>query len=150
MAIHKIPLGAVIAIALTGLFLTILTAGLLTSSQTVPSTGNISSIGVGVFTDSTCALNCTGINWGNLAPGTSVSRAVYIKNTGSVPVTLSMTTSSWSPAAANGYLSLTWDRSNYVLAAGNSVSAIVTLTASSSAGSISSFGFNIVFTGTQQ
>ena len=149
MAIRTVSMGAIIAIAVTGLFLTMLTAGVLTSSQSVSSGGTITAVNVGVYTDSACTQNCTSIDWGTLAPGASTTRTIYVKNTGTIPVTLSMTATSWVPSNANTYLTLTWNRESSVLAAGSSVSATLTLTASSSAGSITTFSFNIIITGTQ-
>ena len=149
MAIRKISTGATIAIAVTGLFLTLITAGLLTTSQTVPSAGTITAVNVGVYSDSACTQNLTSINWGTLPPGNSTTRTIYIKNTGTGSITLSMTTANWIPSNANTYLTLTWDRANYVLNANVSVSATLTLAASVSAGNITSFSFNIIITGTQ-
>jgi hypothetical protein len=148
MAMQKAAIGATIVIAAIGLFLTVLTAGVLTSSQTVQSSGTITAINVGVYSDSACTQNLTSIDWGTLAPGNSTTRTIYIKNTGTDPVTLSMTTSSWVPSNANTYLTLTWNRANYVLNANTSVSATLTLTASASAGALTTFSFNIVITGT--
>jgi hypothetical protein len=149
MNLPKLSIGAIIAIAVTGLFLTMLTAGALVSSQTVPSGGTITAVNVGVYSNSQCTTNCTSIDWGMLSPGGSTTRTIYIKNTGTVPVTLSMATANWSPSNANNYLTVTWNRANNVLAAGSSVSATLTLTASSSAGSITNFSFDIVITGTE-
>jgi hypothetical protein len=149
MNLPKLSMGATIAIAVTGLFLTMITAGALVSSQTVPSGGTITAVNVGVYSNSACTNNCTSIDWGALSPGGSTTRTVYVKNTGTVPVTLSMATANWSPSNANSYLTVTWNRANYVLAAGSSVSATLTLTASASAGSITDFDFNIVITGTE-
>jgi len=39
-------------------------------------------IGVGVYADVACSQNLTGISWGKVAPGESVNRKVYVKNTG--------------------------------------------------------------------
>jgi hypothetical protein len=149
MAIGKISIGATIALAVTGLFLTFVTVGLLTSSQTVPSNGTVTAVGVGVYSNSACTQNCTSIDWGTLPPGNSTTRTIYIKNTGTVPVTLSMTTGTWVPSNANTYLTLTWNREGYVLNPNASVSAVITLSASSSASSITSFSFNVIITGTQ-
>jgi hypothetical protein len=66
MAMRKISMGAMIAVAVTGLFLTMLTAGVLTSSQTVQSGGTITAVNVGVYSDSGCTQNCTSIDWGTL------------------------------------------------------------------------------------
>jgi hypothetical protein len=148
MNLPKLSLGATIAIAVTGLFLTMMTAGALNSSQTVPSVGTITAVNVGVYTNSACTNNCTSIDWGMLSPGGSTTKTIYVKNTGTIPVTLSMTPANWSPSNANNYLTVTWNRANYALAAGASVSAILTLTASSSAGSLTNFSFDVVITGT--
>jgi hypothetical protein len=149
MAMQKISLGAIIAVAVTGLFLSIVTAGLLTTSQTVPSGGTISAVNVGVYTDSGCTTNCTSIDWGTLAAGGSNSRTIYVKNTGTIPVTLSMTNASWTPSNANTYLTVSWNRQNSVLAVNSSVQATLTLTASANAGNLTSFSFNIIITGTE-
>src|SRR3990170_4090704 len=141
MAMRKISMGAMIAVAVTGLFLTMITAGVLTANQTVPSGGTVTAVNVGVYTDSACTVNCTSIDWEALAPTNSTTRTVYVKNTGTIPVTLSMTTTNWVPSSASTYLTLTWNRANYVLAAGGSVSATLTLAASASAGAITTFNF---------
>jgi hypothetical protein len=148
MNLPKLSLGATIAIAVTGLFLTMITAGALVSSQTIPSGGTITAVNVGVYSNSACTSNCTSIDWGTLSPGGSTTKTIYVKNTGTIPVTLSMTPANWSPSNANNYLTVTWNRANYALAAGASVSAILTLTASSSAGSLTNFSFDVVITGT--
>ena len=148
MAMRKISMGAIIAVAVTGLFLTMVTAGLLTANQTVPSGGTITAVNLGVYTDSGCTTNCTSLDWGALAPGNTTNRTVYLKNIGTLPETLTMTTTNWS-ANANNYLTVTCNQANQVLAVGQSVAAILTLTASANAGNITTFSFNVVLTGTQ-
>ena len=150
MELRKISTGAAIAIAATGLFMTLLTTGLLMSSQTLQSNGTVTAVNVGVYSDSGCTQNCTSIDWGTIAPGNSSTRTIYIKNIGTIPMTLSMTTGSWVPSNANTYISLSWNRGGTVLSAGQSISATLTLSASSSAGNITSFSFNMTITGTEQ
>ena len=142
-------MGAIIAVAITGLILTMITSGALTANQTVPSSGTITAVNVGVYTNSACTINCTSIDWGTLAPGESTTRTVYIKNLGTVPMTVTMTTTNWVPSNAATYLSVSWNRENTPLAVGASVQATLTLTASAGAGAISSFSFNVVITGTE-
>lgn len=141
-------IGFVLGLAVTGLFLSVMSAGVLSASQSVTSSGTISAVNVGVYTDSACTQACTSINWGNLAPGNSTAKIVYIKNNGTIPLTLSMSTSNWTPSNANTYLTLSWDRTNAVLNPSNSVMATLTLTATANAGNISSFSFSIIITGT--
>jgi len=150
MEMRKISTGAAIAIAATGLFMTLLTTGLLMSSQTLQSNGTVTAVNVGVYSDSGCTQNCTSIDWGTIAPGNSSTMTIYIKNIGTIPMTLSMTTGSWVPSNANTYISLSWNRGGAVLSAGQSISATLTLSASSSAGNITSFSFNMTITGTEQ
>jgi len=148
MPVRGISTGGLIAIAIAGLFLTVLTSGLITTSQTVPTAGTVTAINVGVYADLGCTQNCTSISWGTLSPGNQVTKTVYIKNTGTVPATLSMSTANWVPSNANTHLSLAWNRANYILAVGASVPATLTLTVSTNAAGINSFSFNIVITGT--
>jgi hypothetical protein len=148
MAIHKGSIGAIIAVAVTGIIITFVTSGLLLASQNVQYNGNVSAVNVGVYTNSACTTNCTNINGGTMSPGMSYTNTIYIKNTGNSPVTLSMTTSGWNPPAADGPIALTWNRDNYNLAPGASVSATLTLSISSSiSSSITSFNFKITITG---
>lgn len=149
MEMRKISTGAAIAIAATGLFMTLLTTGLLMSSQSLQSSGTVTAVNVGVYSDSGCTQNCTSINWGSIAPGNSTTRTIYVKNIGTIPMTLAMTTGSWVPSNANTYISLSWNREGTVLTANQSISATLTLSASSSAGNITSFSFNIIITGTE-
>jgi len=150
MEMRKISTGAAIAIAATGLFLTLLTTGLLMSSQTLQSSGTMTAVNIGVYSDSGCTQNLTSINWGSIYPGNSTTRIMYVKNNGSLPVTLTMTTESWVPSNANTYISLSWNQGGAVLTAGQSTTATLTLSASSDAGNITSFSFNIIITGTEQ
>jgi hypothetical protein len=149
MKARKIAIGTMIAITATGLFLTLLTTGLLMSSQTLQSSGTVTAVNVGVYSDSSCTQNCTSINWGAIAPGNLTTRTIYIKNIGTIPMTLSMATGSWVPSNANTYIGLSWNREGTVLSAGQSTSATLTLSASSSAGNITSYSFNIIITGTE-
>lgn len=149
MELHKRSIVAIAAVAITGLILTFVTSGLLSASQTVQYNGNISAVNVGIYTNSACTNNCTNINAGTISPGMTYTNAIYVKNTGNSPVKLSMTTSNWNPTAAEGPITLTWNRDNYSLDPGDSVSATLTLSVSSSiSSSISSFSFKITITGT--
>jgi hypothetical protein len=151
MALQKLSVGAVIALAATGIFLTLVTSGLLLSTQQVPSNGTVlSTVEVGVYNDQPCTHNCTLLSWGTLAPGSSTTRTVYVKNTGTLPVTLSMNAGDWDPTQAGSDMTLSWNRQGAVLNASDSVSAELTLTVSPSINSsITDFNFNITIAGTE-
>ena len=67
MAAKQVSLGAIIAIAVTGLFLTVISAGALSASQSVPSGGTVTAVNVGVYTNNACTTNCTSIYLGTIA-----------------------------------------------------------------------------------
>jgi hypothetical protein len=113
----------------------------------IPSAGLVVAVNVGVYSDSACTLNLTSIDWGSVYPGGSVSRTIYVKNTGNVPITLTMTTTAWNPASAAGQITVTWDKENATLNPGQSTSATLTLTVSPSISGVTSFSMNIVITG---
>jgi len=149
MAFKKVGTGTLIAITIAGVLLVAITAGLLTTTQNVPGSGTISAIGLGVYSDSGCTTPLTSISFGSVNPGTQVTQTIYLKNTGNIAENLTMTVSSWSPSNAGTYLTITWSPTTSPLAAGAVTSATVTLAASSSAGALSTFSFNLAITGSQ-
>ena len=148
MATPKLSTGAIIALATTGIFLTLVTAGII-ATQTIPSDGTVTTVNVGVYTDSECTENCTAISWGSLYPSNSTSKIVYVKNTGTVPITLTMTGDMWTPTNANDYLTLDWNQQGTVLGVGESVTATLTLTAAVDTGDLQDFSVDIVITGAE-
>ena len=102
---------AVIALVVTALALTLTTAALLSTNQTVPLNGTIGSgttdngtidtINVGVYSDSACTQTATALNVGTLNPGGTATQTIYIKNAGNTAETLTMTTNNWTPTNAH-------------------------------------------------
>jgi hypothetical protein len=124
-------------------------SGLINSSKTVATNGRISTVNVGVYTNSGCTQAVTSLDWGNLTAGSSTTFTVWVKNIGSAKETLSMTTNGWSPSIASQYISLSWNQNNTVLTPNQVVNATLTLTVSPTIStSITTFGNNITITGT--
>ena len=121
----------------------------MSANQNVLFNGSISAVNLGVYSDSGCTQNCTSLNVGMLNSGGTSRQTVYVKNSGNVPETLTMAVNNWNPPNANLYLTLTWNQQNTILPAGQSAQAILTLTAASNTGSLTTFGFSVTFTGTQ-
>ena len=140
---------AAIALTITALALTVTTLAVLNSNQTIPLNGSITTVNLGVYTDSLCTQNATALNVGDLNPGDLATQTVYVKNTGTVPETLTMTVSNWNPTDAGNALTLTWDQQNNVLNAGEVVKATLTLTVDLDTGSLAAFSCDVTFTGTQ-
>src|SRR5512136_1838711 len=122
----------------------VLTLALTQRSQSIPTSGMVIGIGVGVYADQACSQNLTGISWGVVAPGESVNRTVYVKNTGNAQITLSMAASGWSPPTANGRIAVSWDRESSLLGASQSVAATIVLFVSPSISGVSDFSVKVV------
>jgi hypothetical protein len=149
MAFQKLSKGAIIVVAIVGILLTVTTAGLLTAFQTVPLSGTITAVNLGVYSDSACTQTVTALNVGSLIPGGTATQTVYVKNTGTVPETLTMTINNWNPTTASSSLTLTWNRQSTVLNAGQSIQATLTLAVASSTGILTTFSCDVTITGTQ-
>ena len=151
MAMQRVPVGVVFTIAVAGIIASVLAAGLLTAYQRVPNSGNVKTVGVGVYWDNACTNNVTSIDWGFLEPGATVNKTVYIKNEGNTPMVLNMTTDNWNPASASENITLSWNREGYVLnTTAPVVQAILTLSVSPNISGVTSFSFDIIITGTEQ
>ena len=84
---------------------------------------------------------------GSISPGGSAAIAVYVKNTGTTLITLSMTKANWNPAGANGPITVTWNREGATLTANQVTAATLTLSVSSSISGIPTFSFDVIITG---
>jgi hypothetical protein len=115
----------------------------LSSSGTITTSPNI-----GVYSNSGCTVNMTTVDWGVVAAGATYAQTVYVKNTGTGVMTLNLATSGWSPAGASAYISVTWNQQGTQLAAGQSIAAVITLTASSNITGITNFSNTITISGT--
>jgi len=147
MAHQKTATIAVITITVIGLFLALSTIGALGAPR---GSGRVRAVNVGVYLDSDCTISCTSINWGNINPGSTVTKTIYIKNLGSTTLSLQLSTINWKPRKAMSLITLSWNLDNYQLSAGKTVPATLTLTAASNMGSLRDFSFVVVITGIQQ
>ncbi|MCK4474870.1 hypothetical protein KAU30_03415 [Candidatus Bathyarchaeota archaeon] len=149
MVERKIPVGAVLAVAVTAVVLNVLVAAVLIAYQRIPNTGVVKAVGVGVYWDGDCTDNVTSVDWGLLEPGATSNVTVYIQNEGNIPVVLNMTTDNWNPSSASDHITLTWDSEDYVLDSDSVVQAVLTLSVSSDISEVTSFGFDIIISGTE-
>ncbi|MBS7646643.1 hypothetical protein KEJ24_02225 [Candidatus Bathyarchaeota archaeon] len=147
----KSNLAIAFALALAAMVTTALVAGLLPAIQTIQSSGNVrATLGLGVYSDSSCTVSLSSIDWGEVILGQNYTRTIYLKNLGNVKVTLSMIYGNWTPSSASNYLTLTWNRENAILNVGESISANLILTVKSNAqGGSFSFDISIIATETQ-
>jgi hypothetical protein len=149
MQFKKLSKIGIIALTIAAIALTATTAALLTTNQSVPLNGTINAVNLGVYSDSGCTQTVSTLNIGTLNPGGTATQTIYIKNTGNIAETLTMSTSNWNPSNANTSLTLSWNRNNYVLPTGQSIQATLTLTAAANTGSLTTFSCDVTLTGTQ-
>lgn len=148
MAMKKsatLTLMAVVAVAVVA---AALVSAALVTSRTVSSTGSVKAVGVGVYWDSACTNQTSSFSWGVVAPGSTASVTLYVKNNGTVPVTLTASFGNWNPASAAGYFTPGWNCTNYVLGTGLVVAAVLTLAVSQSITGVTNFSFDVTLTGT--
>jgi hypothetical protein len=101
-----------------------------------------------IYSDKACTIPITNMQWGQLTPGATITKTIYVKNTqGLTTLTLSLVTANWSPSSANGPITITWNKQGTKLAPMQSTQAIITLKISSSILKITSFGVQISVTG---
>lgn len=144
----KRVLVAVFAACVVGMLLgSAITFAVLQGGVSFPTAGTISAVNVGVFADAGCTQNLTSVSWGLVNPGDSVSRVIYVKNGGNVPLTLTLAASGWSPVGAAGQIGVSWDRQGFVLAAGQSTEATLTLSVSPTITGVTDFSVDVTITG---
>jgi hypothetical protein len=147
MAHQKIATITIITITVIGLFLALSTIGVLGTPR---GSGRVRAVNVSVYLNPSCTVSCSSINWGNINPGSAVTKTIYIKNLGSTTLSLQLSTINWNPRKAMSLITLSWNLDNYRLSAGQAVPATLTLTAASNMGSLRDFSFVVVITGVQQ
>ena len=130
--------------------LSLISIAAITTSTTLSTSGTVTtSAGLAVYSNSGCTTSLSTISWGSLSPGGTATETIYVKNTGSgLSLSLNMTTSSWSPSSASGYITITWNQQGTDLQPGGSVAAVITLNVSSSIVDVTSFSVNINIGGT--
>ena len=148
-ASKKAPKIALIALIISALALGTTSVAVITVNQNVGSSGSITtSPNLGIYSDSACSQSMYSITWGAVSAGGTATQTIYIKNTGTGALTISMSASSWFPSSASNYLTITMDKQGTTLSAGQQTTAILTLTVSPSITGITTFSNTISFVGT--
>lgn len=141
---------AIVAFALvvvTVAVLPLLVFSVLQFTVQIASAATLKAVGIGVYKDPACTVQVSQVDWGVLEPGGNKTVTVYIRNESNVPVTLTLETAYWNPANATQVVSLSWDRENAQVDAGNVVSANLTLHVAAGTSGLSTFTFTIIITG---
>lgn len=121
--------------------------GLLTSANTLNTSGVIAGINLGVYSNSACTQALTSIAWGTCYPGENKTATAYIKNLGTVDTTLSFQNTNWSPTSASSYITVSANQAGRILKSNEVVTVIFNIKISASVTGINSFNFDIVVIG---
>lgn len=143
---RKTPL--IILVAFSLLIIGVVAVGIV--KMRIPGSGTVKTINVAAFWDESCTDPVSAVNWGSMFPGESTTILIYLKNTGSVPMILTLTTENWIPAVAESHLQVVWDQENTILQPGQVQAASFTLSVSSGAVGFTDFSFDVVITGAEQ
>jgi hypothetical protein len=149
MSKHKISL-TTIALVLMAIALSATTYGAISVNKSLITNGSINvTANLGLYSDFGCTIGLSAIDWGATTAGNNITRTVYVKNIGAgTSLTLSISTSNWNPTTANGPITISWDKEGTRLLPGQSTTAVIKLTSSSSIVDITNFSVQIMISGT--
>ena len=119
----------------------------LQTNKTIASSGSVRAIGVGVYWNANGTNPVTSLNWGMINPNSTQSKICYIENTGNQTLTLSMSTSSWSPANCTLFMQFGWNLTGATLSAGQTKAALLSLEVLPSVEGITTFSFDVTIIG---
>ncbi len=148
---RKIPI-SVFALTLVAIALSATTYGAISVNKSLLTNGSINvTPNLGLYSNVGCTTGLASLDWGAITAGNNITKTVYVKNTGSgTSLTLSLSTSNWTPTNANGPIAISWDKEGTRLLPGQSTTAIITLTSSSSIVDITNFSVQILISGNAQ
>ncbi len=149
MAISRASSLIVIMVAVLGTSSMVLAATVLFPSRTIMNQGNIEidAVGVSIYSDYGCESALSSIDWGFVEPGSSNEAVMYIRNEGSVSITLNMSVDDWEPDLASDHLTVSWDREGTELGVGSVARAIITLVVDTAVSNVTNFSFDVTVTG---
>lgn len=88
------------------------------------------------------------VYWGNLKPGESITKKVYVKNVGNTWQQWTVTTENWVPSTAKPYFTFTTNYLQTWTVPQDTLEIQFTLLVSPSIRNVTDFSFNIVVSGT--
>ena len=116
------------------------------NSGTVAYAGSIGGVGVGIYWDQACTNRTLSLHWGLINPVSNNTLTVNIRNEGTSPASLWLTTSNWTPSAASGYMTLNWNYSGTILNADEVIPIVLILNVSPTVSGITDFSFDTAIT----
>ncbi len=112
----------------------------------ISSHGSIRSVGCQIYGNPEQTTIISAIDWGSISPGDYSNVTIWAKNNGTAPINLALATSNYSPAAAQQYLTLSWNYANQTIAPGAALPIELKLAASSQTKGFTDFSLDVTIT----
>jgi hypothetical protein len=119
------------------------------TTRELPSNDAVNELGIETYWDSKCTRRVSSIDWGSLEPGTSKTVALFIKNKGKTPVTLSHYVANCEPFEIANWLTLVWDYTGQSIEFKEAVQVVFDLYVSENAEPMETFSFDIIIVDNQ-
>jgi hypothetical protein len=100
-------------------------------------------IGVGFYWDGNCTDPVSFIEWGIIQPGSTVNVTVFVKNEGSLAISLNITAENWSPIETTSYMTFGSNYMGQTIDLRETLQITLSLTTSPNIEEITSFSFDI-------
>jgi len=152
--VNKRLFSSIIVVAILSL-LTAFTVLIVFSSnvqRALAGSGVLSYGAIGVYWDGNCTEKVVEINWGVLEPGASEPVTLYIRNEGTEPLAVAVTTSNWMVVTTSGAIyneteHISFHASNFTLPVDSVVPTEWTITISENIRFVKNFSFDITVWG---
>lgn len=139
----------IVAIAL--LILTATAIAFLTNTITLNGGGQITTVNLEIYSDPTCTIPLTFLNYTSMSRGQAKGITTYVKVVGNTNATLHMTTGTWMPSGINAYMNQTWNVEGVVVQPNTAIVAVFTVAvASNMPTSYTTFSFSTTVWGEYQ
>lgn len=113
----------------------------------IPNRSRIIAWNIEVFQDPNCTQYLEIIDWGNITINSTYTKTAYLKNSGNIPLLLSMNTSDYNPPQSEFVFNLTWNLEEEIINPLVVKECNFTLTTGLEHYYISNFTFNIYIYG---
>jgi hypothetical protein len=97
---------------------------------TIPTLGNIKTIGVEAYWDPNLENKTEVLDWGILSVGLSRNVTFYVRSISNYKITLNLNVTDWMPANISDYMTLSWDYNGTHLNPGEIIPVTLTLSTS--------------------
>lgn len=144
---------AVLLVLLT--FITATVSAVISIQKMIPSSGNIvvviptpppiDIVDVLFYSDPAATIEVTTVDWGVMNPGSIRPIILYLKNTGNIAETVTLSAGNYKPPELQGIMTLSWDSEGIRIEPGQVMKTNITLEVSGSVTGISTFSLSLIF-----